>query len=294
MASSTDAWAVRFRATLIARSLVRGTQPATLSVDTVIRSGAGSTSGTVATAEAPAMPFPLQSSLQRALGPATMLSMRALITLSLVFALGCGGSTSASPQDGGGQPDGTNQKDTGTQGDSGAPLDSAVPDGAWGIPSDGGPWSAVCPETAPAVNSSCSHDMLVCEYGDAWWNVACDTVVVCSFGQWTLRQTGGGPCLGKPGPNQPGCPSNSGTIVESSACPEAGLTCNYEQGVVCGCFGSADAGSGWNCQPARDCPTSRPRLGAACSGQQECTYVLCAYSEQCVGNVWQPHEYVCQ
>jgi len=218
-----------------------------------------------------------------------MLGMRKQTSFALLaFTLGCGGNVGGSrPTDGG------NAMDSSI--DSGGTIDSGTPGDAWGVPADGGRWSPLCPETPPSVGSACSQDMLQCEYGDAWWNVACDTVVQCYSGQWGLDSLGVQPCLGKPGPNPPQCPT-SGSIVNHTPCPNAGLTCNYEQGVVCQCFGSQDGGFGWDCPLDSTCPTSRPRLGAPCSGAQGCTYDLCAYSEWCPndGGVWQAQPYNCQ
>lgn len=161
--------------------------------------------------------------------------------------------------------------------------------------SDAAPWSPVCPASPPAVGSACSsdQDMVFCEYGDAWWNVACDTIERCYGGQWIQAEAGNGSCLPPPGPNPAECPAG-GTAI--GACPEAGLTCNYLQGVVCLCStaGAPDAAPNWDCIPEPGCPTTRPRLGAPCMGSLGCTYELCAYNEICQSGVWQPQSYICQ
>lgn len=217
--------------------------------------------------------------------------MRTLLTTLLLSAVGvgCGGSVSGASHDGGGPDvfnDAKNPQDGGGPNEDGPIGDSEI--------SDAEPWSAVCPASAPTVGSACSQDMLFCEYGDAWWNVACDTVVRCYGGQWIHAEAGGSGCLPAPGPNPPACPT-SGTAI--GPCPEAGLTCNYLQGVVCQCLTAAaapDAGPKWDCIPEPGCPTTRPRLGSPCTGGVSCTYELCAYMEICQNDVWQPQSYSCQ
>lgn len=207
----------------------------------------------------------------------------------------CGGNVSSSAASSDAAASDVGVKDS-SPSDSTGPTDSGAPVDVADAEPDGEPWSPVCPETAPSVGSSCSQAMLSCEYGDAWWNVACDTVLVCSQGQWGLAEVGGSPCLGKPGPNPPGCPTNAAYIAVNSACPDAGLTCNYLQGVVCQCLAdhvSVDAGPYWDCVPASNCPTTRPRIGAQCSGTAGCTYELCSYAEICASGIWQPLETMC-
>ena len=224
-----------------------------------------------------------------------MHSMRNFMsTLSLTLAVGCGGSTAISPQDGGPPDDGTNQKDTGGQSDSGAPVDSGALIDAWGIPADGGPWSPECPATLPSQGAPCSPDMLQCEYGNAWWNVSCDMVVRCVGGSWANFQPGE-TCFPKPGPNSPSCPMNPGMVAIGTACPQVGVTCWYGEGTNCVCNAPFTDGGPpeWFCTPPTGCPGSRPRLGAGCTNSPLCLYNGC-FGEECQNGIWQNVTVGCQ
>lgn len=157
-----------------------------------------------------------------------------------------------------------------------------------GGPPDGGPWSPVCPDSTPSVGSACTTSGTYCEYGDAWWSISCDTVLLCENDHWDVSNPGTTPCLPEPGPNSPECPQNPSMI--GGSCSEAGLTCHYGMGASCECGQSPlpDASTTWDCQPAPGCPDSRPRLGAPCqvSGLL-CGYQGCANRELCAGGIWQ-------
>ena len=75
-------------------------------------------------------------------------------TLLLVAVAGCGGKATTSPL-----------------ADSGAGSDGSTGQDAEG------PWSPVCPDSAPAEGSPCSNESLSCEYG-------CGNVLVCAGGTW--------------------------------------------------------------------------------------------------------------
>ena len=256
-----------------------------------------------------AMPFNFQTSLPRALGAATMPSMRTVMsTISLTLAVGCGGSTAASPSDGGGQSDGTSQ-DIGSQTDTGRPGSDGSSDTSVGTDAgqddaqdDSGPWSPVCPATAPAAGTACQGAQygLYCEYGNAWWSVTCDVVMHCvpgsSSGSWSVAYPGGTGCSGQPGPNPPACPANGPNISGDS--PDAGLTCHYNQGDICWCQNlfNGDAGVYWDCFPNTPaCGYTRPRLGAPCTvNGLGCIYDLCSYAQECGGGIWYPVPQSCQ
>jgi hypothetical protein len=184
----------------------------------------------------------------------------------------CGGIVNASPGDA-------------SAGDGGAS------DSGWGT-SDRGPWSPVCPDQAPAPDSSCPSDQngLLCEYGNAWWNVACDTVMECYNGTWQKAGIIEGTCLPEPAPNAPACPMNIAVITDHEACSDPGLHCYYGQGPNCSCTANTetDAGPWWICLPIATCPPSRPRLGTACNDPSaSCAYDECTYFEICNNGVWQ-------
>jgi hypothetical protein len=201
-----------------------------------------------------------------------------------------------------GQGDATNESDTGTtrdgdKGDGSGPSDSStVTDGSQTDSGDdsSGPWSPVCPQNQPPLGTSCPQMGLYCEYNEAWWNVNCSSVVYCGT-TWGVGAPGGSPCLPEPGPNPASCPVNPSFIHGGTPCPEAGLTCYYEQGITCDCFSLSEAGSpGWSCLPEATCPSSRPRLGSPCNVTGPCTYEYCAYVEGCVNGMWQPMQISCQ
>ncbi len=179
--------------------------------------------------------------------------------------------------------------------------------GSCSAPSDGGnggnnfgagtPWSPVCPDALPALGSPCTptHTAapvpVACEYGDAWWDVACDTVVTCDGG-WTIATPAGTQCTPKPGRNPASCPSSLGALPH--ACASGSPTCYYGT-VTCFCqieglpYPPPDAGMFWSCDvPQGACPAVRPRLGAACSNDG----LLCntgggLFGEECLGGFWQ-------
>jgi hypothetical protein len=87
---------------------------------------------------------PAAFQLLEARGRGHMVSMRTITTLSLTFAVGCGGSIAGSPQDGGGQldalSDGGFAVDSGSVNDAGTANDSATADVR---PVDSGPTCAL-------------------------------------------------------------------------------------------------------------------------------------------------------
>jgi hypothetical protein len=193
----------------------------------------------------------------------------------------CGGSVAGAGADGGGGPDGGS--------DQSYPPVAQTPPGP----------SPVCPDDAPAVGTPCTQNMLQCEYGNAWWDVACDVVVQCMSGQWAADTSLGGTCAPKPGPNSADCPPaipmdlgpNDNDMM--TACSQAGEQCSYRDG-TCTCVVSADAAapSYWECVPGPGCPGIRPPLGSSCMGADagmECPYELTCggYAQICQGGVWQ-------
>ncbi len=204
-------------------------------------------------------------------------------SLGLVSTTACGGSVQGSPGDGGqnsddGAIDGASNSD-GSAGDGGTP---------WGVPPDGGPWSPICPEMPPTLGTACSlaAESAWCEYGDAWWDLSCDTLVQCVAGQWTVVQTLS-PCFPQPGPNSSECPATPGAV--QGPCADAGLTCYYGMGLFEGCRATCHAGPMWTEGPQGGCPDARPRFGSAC----EAPGLVCNYGDpsglllECVQDVWQ-------
>lgn len=196
-----------------------------------------------------------------------------IILLASAVTIGCGGRTNG---------------DAAPSGDSGSGSGSGGSSEAGDSDSANANWSLVCPDSAPTVGTACTQDQLQCEYGDAWWNVSCDTTVQCIGGQWIADQPSTSPCLPAPGPNPPSCPQNP-TAIGHTACPQLDVECVYGQGVFCTCDSNDPDGGNpyWGCLPEPGCPASRPRLGAPCAGGQVCTYESCVYTQQCADGVWQ-------
>lgn len=224
------------------------------------------------------------------------------------FAYACGGSVTSTSHDGGGQGDATSDSDSGPDGSpkggddasatDGGGLDAPVTSDASTDPDNDGPWSAVCPEDPPEAGIPCNVPGIACEYGNAWWNPDCDVIMQCAGPNPTWgpdEPTGGSPCIGPPGPNPSSCPM--GGIIQG-ACSEAGLYCYYNQGDICECHQSGDAGPPqWACLPGDTrCGTTRPRLGSPCAyNGLECVYyALCGYGQECVNGVWVPSYTSCQ
>ncbi len=255
-----------------------------------------------------------------------MLSMRTLmIMLPLAVAASCGGVTRVAPDggasdsssggssgnsgsgsgsssgtgssSGGGMDSGSGSgSSSGSGGSSGAGSsgcstvsDASVPDASdWGERPDGGSWSPVCPEMQPATGTSCSGAAVgvSCEYGAAWWSIACNTVLWCNAqdNAWTNANPSALGCLPQPGPNCASCPANPSGL--SGTCSNPGVSCYYGEGPNCTCSVAKD--NTWRCFPLSGCPSVRPRLGAACvtGPSGGCPY-NCYEGVICTNGIWQ-------
>jgi len=166
---------------------------------------------------------------------------------------------------------------TGLDDSAGADSDAASEAGPWGVSTDGGAWSTVCPDTQPATGGPCSG-AAACEYGSAWWDVSCDTVMHCTSGAWAIDDVSSESCFPEPGPNAAACPSDPMTVRPESACDTPAL-CHYGEGAFCACQAtsqSPDAGLGWICGPDPTCPSTRPRIGASCAADG----LTCGYGDE--------------
>jgi hypothetical protein len=241
-------------------------------------------------------PLELGGCIAPAPAPASVRMRRPEIALfTLLAALGCRGVVPDSLADSGELADGSPGSDASRTIDSSSPSDAGAADEAH---------SPVCPESVPALGSPCSPALdprgaqFACEYGDASWNVSCDTVVECSDTGWIPVSPGGQPCTPQPNSLSPECPTSATLYSQTpSICAEAGVTCDYPQGGTCQCLGdpydAAVLPLKWDCVPGSECPAARPRLGSACSGELGCTYENCVYSEVCGGGVWLVQPYLC-
>lgn len=145
-----------------------------------------------------------------------------------------------------------------------------------------------CPATVPALGTPCEQaSPYTCEYGDDPLS-ACNTVVKCVAGSWTLQQPLTQPVAGCPTAG-PICPSSFASAADGGIdCPysELNLDCVYPEG-VCVCNG------GWDCRLLpNDCPATRPRAGTPCDpdgGQCQRWGVDCtADTMLCKCGIWIP------
>jgi hypothetical protein len=193
--------------------------------------------------------------------------------------LACGGTAIEGGGDGGG---GDGGRDT-SVGDSPSGTDAPSYDAT-------GPWSPVCPETAPTQGSACTTSNLYCEYG-------CGNVLVCD-GTWA-GALNPPECPSQPNPSA--CPANLSSIdADGGTCtgPSTGQ-CVYPT-AVCECDfpfdptpDAGDAGAWW-CGPGPGCPLPRPRIGSPCDKSGlACSYAECGSTETCMGETWQFQDEPC-
>ncbi len=202
------------------------------------------------------------------------------------WSVGCGGNTFTEGQNGG----------------DAAPADGGAQDGDIadvGLDSSP-PLIPGCPTSAPAEGTSCATESLECEYGDAWWNVACDVVMQCDSGQWQTAHLSYEPCTPEPGPNPASCPATSMSVAQGSVCEANDSSCYYPD-AFCQCIVplggpvQIDGGTAyWSCLPGNGCPYPRPVLGSACTAVGTyCTYEECSYGQSCTDGAWQGSEEAC-
>ena len=142
-----------------------------------------------------------------------------------------------------------------------------------GVPSPSG-----CPATAPAYNTACPKENLVCSYGDAW-QPYCREIFICVQSAWSKQQ---GTCEEHSQTDCPASPPEHGSVCSptpvSTYCEYAG------QGASCHCLDTYCVGAcqiidppEWRCvtPPNNEgCPSTTPNAGAACSAEGvECNYL---------------------
>ncbi len=201
--------------------------------------------------------------------------------------------------------------------DSGSPgADASFQDGG----GDASPLAPGCPATLPAEGTPCSHDQLLCEYGDDF-DPRCNTIRVCSTDRWASPVSFGGrptcpTSVPTVPPNPPECPATRAAVPKGAACTGT-ESCHYSAAsCFCGRFcpsypirqpdcdagvtqGCCDAKVQWNCFDGPDyCPTSRPRVGTACAKEGD----SCALSPPvecgqatlaCKNGVWNVVDFGC-
>jgi len=197
------------------------------------------------------------------------------LTLLCGLTIGCGGEKSSSGFGRGSSDDGS----------AGSNIDAG-----WAA----APLSPSCPASPASVGQACDiPDLpdLQCEYGDSPWSVGCDTVLQCNAGTWAVAQPDAeSGCQPRPAANPAACPSPYVYPGPTAACSPAGTSCEYPAGAGCSCATQSGTTT-WTCFPQAGCPTSRPRLGTACSGTaaSNCWYLSkgCGYIENCIQGFWQ-------
>ena len=149
----------------------------------------------------------------------------------------------------------------------------------------------LCPPTPPVVGSPCTSVNEICEYGQSWW-LSCNPSVRCGPDHTWGAETKGSSCLG----DAAACPPTYAAALEAGInCPPA--DCEYPEG-HCTCLGycggpppPGPTPNTFHCSPTpKGCPTLRPRLGTACTVEnQKCNYDLgcCGGTVLfCMGGVW--------
>jgi hypothetical protein len=143
-----------------------------------------------------------------------------------------------------------------------------------------------CPPTAPAPGTPCGQSSsAACEYGDDSFS-ACNTVMRCAAGSWTLQQSLLEPVSGCPTAG-PSCPASFASAMDGGIdCPQLNFNCVYPEG-VCVCDGD------WACTPLpNDCPATRPRAGTPCNpdggGCQRWGSSCTADAMVCECGIWSP------
>lgn len=193
----------------------------------------------------------------------------------------------------------TNGGGGGNGGDGGTGSDG-------GTTSDGSVVTSGCPGSLPNDGVACSPDGQSCEYGTN--NGTCgDPTTNCVDGAWKQPPpTPGVACL----PSD-SCPASHASIVVGQDCGGEEMECNYPGQGRCTCatqgYGglqpyNPDGGpipNVWECeQPQTGCPADRPRLGSACSqDQQSCSYGDCSMPDtvmiECSGGIWIAEPFAC-
>ncbi|MEO8877426.1 MAG: hypothetical protein ABI461_17660 [Polyangiaceae bacterium] len=216
---------------------------------------------------------------------------RALFALIIpVFAVvACGGSVFGSGDDGSG---------------GGGGSDGGASDGDGGSKgSDGGRTSSGCPSAIPAAGGACTPSGIQCEYGTN--NGQCGSPYMdCVGGTWTPPPlTPGAACL----PHD-SCPATKADVAIGAACGDEDQECNFPDGRCTCAYGEGlvqvypDGGQPpreWRCeQPTEGCPVNRPRIGSACSQEnQTCTYGDCSMPDsvdiQCNSGAWESMPFAC-
>ncbi|HEY8086855.1 MAG TPA: hypothetical protein VIF09_03400 [Polyangiaceae bacterium] len=154
-----------------------------------------------------------------------------------------------------------------------------------------------CPTSPPDAGAPCPATGESCEYGSSWL-LGCNALFRCTPSGWQAGARGTSAMCTE---DAAACPSTWEDALEAgsfTACPA--YACQYEAG-TCGCV---VCGIGqirhpfiqgmWSCTPATpECPSPRPDLGSACSGDggTMCHYggdMCCTGAPQlrCVDGVW--------
>jgi hypothetical protein len=164
-------------------------------------------------------------------------------------------------------------------------------------------------DTAPSPEySACTDVGAVCEYGNSP-DTRCNTTLACTVSddgdpRWTHRPKAD--CKAQQ------CPQDGASDLDGTPCAlaaeDGGATDDSEEllcamdDAVCACTTGTDAAHAherrWVCtKPASGCPTTRPRIGEACTVVMVCDYGACTSKQgrrmECRSGVWMPTSATC-
>jgi len=173
-----------------------------------------------------------------------------------LLVVGCGGATT----------DGSERCDA-SMGDDATVAGDVADDGfAFGDAGSGEASAArspiVCPTVQPVQGAPCDERSNACEYGSST-NVLCNTLITCTFGQWTVVQDT------RRCPPVETCPAD----VDAGACASINTICEFPDAgrdCVCSACGAGPPDPNgpqprWTClNPGNACPLGRPLIGTAC------------------------------
>jgi hypothetical protein len=169
---------------------------------------------------------------------------------------------------------------------------------------DGGGLVPGCTVSAPSSGGACSPQGLECEYGTDP-NLECETIARCDAAGWSITPPASSGCP-TPAPGA-SCPASYSVVPQDATCTTA-TSCAYPQGtcsceVYCGpqypTGHMCEAGTPmtWQCTGAttQGCPSSRPRVGSACTDAGlQCNYGDCnSIGVVCQSGTWHTQQNGC-
>ena len=167
---------------------------------------------------------------------------------------------------------------------------------------DAGVLDTDCPPESPVDRAACSSWGLVCEYDNGSRATSRDCLPARECTKVLSAATDDGfrlrwfttKCTP---PSAKSCPERLADVAVGTKCSRLRNVCEYESG-TCGCRAEAPSDT-WICVPAPEapnCPGTRPRAGAPCSGGAVCDYgsttLAGGMKMFCNGRSWQIYGHV--